>query len=730
MATLSPSLESEKGHGQGLGWAMGFPWDPSEWSPELAWPLSVRVFDQMRRQDSQVASVLRAVTLPIRRTQWRLDPNGARDEVVAHVSTDIGLPLLGDDSPEPSGVRVRGRFSWDEHIRMALLALPYGHMFFEQVYEIRDDGRAHLAKLAPRLPQTIGKIDVDRAGDLLAIEQYPTGQPGDTGPYIRITADRLVAYCTDREGGVWQGQSILRPVYANWLIKGKLLRVHAMTMERNGMGVPLFKAPEGATQAQVTQGLKAAQAFRAGENAGGSVPFGGDIELKGVSGTLPDVLAGIRYHDEQIAGNVLAQFLELGKTAHGSRALGASFIDFFIMALQAVADEIALTATGDVVEDLVDLNWGPDEIAPRIAVAEIAEAPDLTAQAVDQLVACGAVTNDEALEDYIRSNFRLPARTGPARPGYGTQEPPGASGDTNPAPPPDPTAASRRRERISIGGHPKVEAGSTPASAKTWSGWKLSRRLVRQARADLSRAFAGALDTRAAVKAYKDLGVVHAAAESHDIELARAALAAQSLDLAPAADALAESYGAAYVVGAHAGRTTIGGLPAPDWDSAIDWSHWTPGDLRSAAELLGTDGGRGLQALLANAGVTISSIADNRLDDLARALADGVANGDSTSTVAASLADLLSDPDRAEMIARTEVARAMTTASLDTYAENGIGQKEFLTSDPCPECQENEDAGAIATDDDFPNGDPPVHPNCQCALLPVVDTGDQTGEEE
>jgi hypothetical protein len=49
----------------------------NETTPELIWPQSVFVFDQMRRTDAQVASVLRAVTLPVRRTPWRIDPAGA-----------------------------------------------------------------------------------------------------------------------------------------------------------------------------------------------------------------------------------------------------------------------------------------------------------------------------------------------------------------------------------------------------------------------------------------------------------------------------------------------------------------------------------------------------------------------------------------------------------------------------------------------------------------------------
>jgi hypothetical protein len=69
----------------------------------------------MRRTDAQVASVLRAVTLPIRRT-WRVDPNGARDEVAELVAADLGLPLVGDDGEIAADGRTKDRFSWAEHL--------------------------------------------------------------------------------------------------------------------------------------------------------------------------------------------------------------------------------------------------------------------------------------------------------------------------------------------------------------------------------------------------------------------------------------------------------------------------------------------------------------------------------------------------------------------------------------------------------------------------------------
>jgi hypothetical protein len=35
-------------------------------------------------------------------------------------------------------VRTRDRFSWQEHLRHALLELVFGHSFFEQVYNTDD----------------------------------------------------------------------------------------------------------------------------------------------------------------------------------------------------------------------------------------------------------------------------------------------------------------------------------------------------------------------------------------------------------------------------------------------------------------------------------------------------------------------------------------------------------------------------------------------------------------
>jgi hypothetical protein len=317
---------------QEIGYAQAVNYDwwryEDETTPELVWPQSTAVFDSMRRTDAQVASVLRAVNLPVRRTQWRIDPNGARPTVVKFIANDLGLPIVGK-GPHKVTTRTKDKFSWQEHLRLALLELVYGHMYFEQVYTVNDAGtEAHLKKLAPRMPKTLERIDVAPDGGLISIKQWWTKTDVRPGP---IPVGRLVAYVHDREGGNWLGQSILRPAYKNWLIKDRLLRVQAQTIERNGMGIPLYKAQEGASTDDLSAGKSMATAWRAGEAAGSAVPYGADLVLRGVEGTLPDADPAIRYHDEQIARAVLAHFLNLG-TQTGSWALGATFADFFVFA--------------------------------------------------------------------------------------------------------------------------------------------------------------------------------------------------------------------------------------------------------------------------------------------------------------------------------------------------------------------------------------------------------------
>lgn len=387
-----------------LGSWAGFT-DRSEWVPELRWPHSIDVLEQMR-SDPQIAGLYAGMFMPVRRYSWHVSPNAASDQTVAEVAEDLGLPIEGED-PKPRG-RSKGRFSHDTHLRHALLAPHYGHMFFEQVGAI-DNGRWRLRRLAPRLPRTILNVFIANNGDLVKIQQK------GTLPVVDIPAGRLASYVWDREGANWVGRSLFRACYGPWLIKQRLVRVDAIKHERNGMGIPLARQTIPETDpAALSEARKMASAIRAGEVAGAALPYGFDVDLKGVSGTLPDTLASIRYCDEAMARSVLMMFMQLGQTQTGSRALGSEFIDFFALAQEAVADWYADTTTEHVIEDWVDWNEGETVQAPTLGYARNDD-PELSVADLVMAIDAELVVVSEEDEVAFRERFQLPSKGTPRR---------------------------------------------------------------------------------------------------------------------------------------------------------------------------------------------------------------------------------------------------------------------------------------------------------------------------
>lgn len=420
-------------------------WELTEQVPDLRWPLSLITYSRMPREDARCWSLLSAIGLPIRRTQWRIDPNGAEDRVVAHIAEDTGLPIKGDgggDKPKP---RQRDRFSWKAHLRDALSCLRYGHAVFEQVYRYDErDGLFHLRKLAPRPQFTIRTWAVAEDGGLLWIEQDP---PMGAARVVnlqprRVDVSRLVVYRNEPEPGVWIGTSLLRPSYKHWLLKDELMRIQAAAARRNGIGVPVATMSEKDSNSPkaltlITDYEKIATRFRGGMSAGAALPYGAKLEILGVQGNLPDMQLAIEYHDKQIALAGLAHFLNLDRG--GSYALASVQADVFVQSVQAIADDIADVTNQHVIEDLLDSNYSIDVGAPLLVCDEIGSRQDATAAALALLVQAGLLTPDEALRAFIRQQLGVPAEE------LGATKPPAPA-----APEPDPVPVSNRARQHTI----------------------------------------------------------------------------------------------------------------------------------------------------------------------------------------------------------------------------------------------------------------------------------------
>lgn len=136
----------------------------------------------------------------------------------------------------------------------------------------------------------------------------------------------------------------------------------------------------------------------------------------------------------------------------------------------------------------------------------------------------------------------------------------------------------------------------------------------------------------------------------------------------------------------------------------------------------------------ARAAELVKDLEDSTRDMLRSAVTNAVENG---STV-----DELSDAvmnsgafseSRADMIARTEIAKAHVEGNVQGWRETGEveGKRSILgdlhdIEDICDDCA---DAGVVDLEDDFAEGAgfPPYHPNCICDVVPVLRAN---GDEE
>lgn len=182
-------------------------------------------------------------------------------------------------------------------------------------------------------------------------------------------------------------------------------------------------------------------------------------------------------------------------------------------------------------------------------------------------------------------------------------------------------------------------------------------------------------------------------------------------------------YGAGHVIGAAEAVDVLkkGGVEPTSREldaqvAQIDWSKWTPGDHEAAAALADLEGSACLQELLDDAGPRVASMTETQLEQLTGILADAADDGATVDELEAEIAAFFDDPESAELIATTELNRAVTTCTLMTYGANDIDEFTVLVYDPCPICADQEAQNPHALDEDAP----PFHPRCRCAVTPVL----------
>lgn len=124
------------------------------------------------------------------------------------------------------------------------------------------------------------------------------------------------------------------------------------------------------------------------------------------------------------------------------------------------------------------------------------------------------------------------------------------------------------------------------------------------------------------------------------------------------------------------------------------------------------------------------SMLDTDKDKLIDIISEGVQQGQSIPNIRNTITETFAtySKTQAERVARTEVAHASVQASIDAWSDSGVVEGyEWIVASPNDECLDY--AGMVKdSPDDFPEGAPPIHPNCKCDLIPVLKDEKGMGE--
>lgn len=365
-----------------------------EYLPELRGMNAYKVFDQMRLSDPKIWGLLSAVDLPLLAADWRVDSADPKNQL-CNKRADFVKNILFE----------RPCYSWRSLLEEILLFRPLGYSAFEIIWKV-EDGIDCIDRLAYRPPNTIWWI-WGADGRISHVEQIIFGH------WLTIDGDKLVWFTNKREGENWRGRPALRPLYKPWYAKSKLEIQLLILTEKMG-GVPSFKVGKSVNPKVLADLQAVGRNWSIKERM--YVQYPDDVEFALLTSQVRamDVIKEIEYYDLQMSNTLIAQVLDLGKTATGSRALGETLGDMFELSCEAAANQIEdeFNRPEGLVWQICDYNFkdGTDPgLMPKLHSGKIGKVDPLVfGQGLNNLAQAGLSFDDQVTANYVRQILGMP----------------------------------------------------------------------------------------------------------------------------------------------------------------------------------------------------------------------------------------------------------------------------------------------------------------------------------
>lgn len=376
-----------------------------EYLTALSQPEGADVWDEMRRSDDQVKMLLRVVKNPIMTARWFVEA-ASEDEKDKEIADFIQF-LLFDDMGTPNNPK-----TFDKFKREALTSVEFGYSLFEVTNKIVLDDPQHgsyvgLKGLDWRSPKTIEEWYIAKDGELLQVRQTDNAQYAQD---VFIPGKFLLHIAPEMEGDLYEGISMLRPVYGNWKRKDFLHKIKMIGAERAAIGVPFAEIPTGQINSTSEDEMeKILTSFVAHEKQYIIAPAGWKISNLKIEFDAEAVQNIIKEENIGMAKSFLANFMELGLSGSGAYALGSDLSDIFLSGIEVYALAVTSPINAKLIPGLVKQNFGKQDKYPKLKIEGINDKGGKEfAEVVAMLGEKGLIQVSDKLKTALHQKFKLP----------------------------------------------------------------------------------------------------------------------------------------------------------------------------------------------------------------------------------------------------------------------------------------------------------------------------------
>ena len=338
----------------------------------------------MIRRDGMARALLSLLTLPIRAAfsegKWIEPEGGAADE------TEFANQMWALPS-NAGGMKVSGSM----FLRQSLLALAHGFSAFEIVRTVAESGplagKVVIDKMGYRDPRTVTFL-ADEHGTYQGFRQ----RTSFAGKVIDVTIPKQDSwyFAANENENPMYGVSMFEPAFKHYQIKWKMYYIADLAAQFAAVPGRIGEVPLGASANQIRNFKKDIANFAF--NTSMIAPPNFKVENFNGNSNF-DFLKIIDHHNTQMAGSILARFLQGNDHAaliqNGNTDPSA---DMFIQLLEAVADELAESWSTRLMPQFIDMNFGSGQY-PIFQFAPLTEANKATIAAIFEAVVVATTLN-------------------------------------------------------------------------------------------------------------------------------------------------------------------------------------------------------------------------------------------------------------------------------------------------------------------------------------------------